>query len=289
MDLSNLTIPKINEDRIFENLTKDLFCENVLYENVNLNGRPGQRQFGVDVFAKLKDDGSWIGVQCKVRGNNKSFTKKEIYIEINKARNFNPSITKFHLFTTLSRDAITQEIAREISDELKIAKSFEFEILYWDDIVDKLKNHENLFHRYFHKLTKDNLNLGHLIGKLLNLELQFDDKDDTHLELMIGFIPQYKDTSGHQVDYYRNLYFIVNLHDKKLEFFQKDKGSQRPACHVSDIEQAFSNFIDRYRVCKWLNTIEHIDDFIYNDEKKYKFSISSSERRLLDNRTEMEI
>lgn len=55
----------------------------------------------------------WIGVQCKVRSTNKSFSKKELLFEINQAKKFNPKISKYYLYTTLSRDIKMQKYKRE--------------------------------------------------------------------------------------------------------------------------------------------------------------------------------
>jgi len=280
MDLRFIDIPKIENDIVLEDLAKDMLEADTSYENINVNGRPGQKQNGIDVYARLIDTSKWVGVQCKVRSTNKSFTKTELLSEVNQAKNFNPKISEYYLYTTLSRDNITQGFEREINDELTKEGSFKFQILFWEDIENKLrqKQFETVYYRYYHKYFRDNLVLGHAIGKLVNLELQFDGKSDTHCELIIGKIPRYKDDKGTSADYFRGTYFIVNLLDKKLEFFLKAHDSNKAVCFPLDIIHAFDNQIDCYRICKWLKEIDDIDNFIYNDKHNYTFSIPDQER-----------
>jgi hypothetical protein len=276
MNFKQMSIPKIADDVTFENFIKSILETDISLENVNLNGRPGQKQEGIDIYAKKVGSKDWIGVQCKVRATNKSFTKNEIIDEVEQAKRFNPQISKYYLYTTLNRDKITQVFEREITDELTNEGLFPFQIYFWEDIIDKLEQeqHETVFHRYFHSLCKDNIALGHSIGKLVNLELTFENgKNDTHCELIFGKIPKHND-NGRCVDYYRGTYYVVNLHEKKIEFFQKKHNSNKAHCFPSDIEHAFENKIDRYRVCEWIKSIENIDDFIYNDKYNYEFSLS---------------
>lgn len=281
MDLRFVEIPKIENENILEDLAKDILQVNDQYENVNKNGRSGQKQDGVDVYAREINSSNWLGIQCKIRATNRSFTKSELLIEINKAKAFNPRISEYILFTTLSRDSPTQEIERELQIELKVENSFNFKIQYWEDIEEMLRSEqfEEVYYRYYYKYFKDNLVLGHAIGKLVNLELQFDGIPDTHCELIIGKIPRYKNDNGTNVNYYRGTYFIVNLHRNKIEFFNKDERNNKASCFPDDIIDAIENRIDSFRISKWLMEIENIDNFIYDDNHDYKFSISEQERQ----------
>lgn len=280
MDLRFIDIPKIENDILLEDLAKDLLKADVLFENVNVHGRPGQKQDGVDVYARFIDTSKWVGIQCKVRSTNKPFNKEELLSEVIQAKKFNPNISEYYLYTTLSRDTATQKMEREINDELILNKGFKFQILFWEDIENKLREEqfETVYYRYYHKYFRDNLTIGHSIGKLVNLELGFEGIDDTHCELIVGKIPRHNNDNGRNVDYYRGTYFIVNLHDKKMEFFSKAHNSNKASCYPSDIEYAFENRIDCYRIYKWLTQIEDFDKFIYNDIHNYKFSITEQER-----------
>lgn len=137
-ELQFIEIPKIEDENIFENLCKDIYGFDSNYENVQRNGVRGQRQDGVDVFARRTSDNSWIGIQCKVRKKGK-LSEKEIEAEILKALNFNPRLTKFYIYTTANRDTKIQEHVRIISDEYKVKNNFDISIIFWDDIAQLLK------------------------------------------------------------------------------------------------------------------------------------------------------
>lgn len=279
MDIRFIDIPKIENDTLLEDLAKDILKQNTLYQNINIHGRSGQKQDGIDVFAREVETRSWIGVQCKVRSTNKPFTRSELLDEINQAKEFNPKIEKYYLYTTLSRDIITQRIERELNNEL-VGSFFLFEIKYWEDIEDILrkKEFENIYYRYYHKYFRDNLTIGHSIGKLINLTLKFDNIPDTHRELIIGKIPNYNNDTGKNVDYFRGTYFIADLLNMGIEFFTKCYNSQKAMCVSSDIIDAVGNKIDAYRISEWINSIEDFDAFIYDDVHDYEFSITSKER-----------
>lgn len=282
MSLRFVEIPKVDNDIILEDLSKDILKCDPNLNNVNVHGRPGQKQDGIDVFCRRLDNNNWIGVQCKVRSTNRSFTKAELLAEVNNALNFNPSISEYYLYTTLSRDAITQGFVRDINTNHIPGNSFHFEVKFWDDITEILKEEkcENVYHRYYFKYFRDNQTLGHAIGKLVNLNLGIDNKPDTRYELMIGKIPNNNNNdNGKNVDYFRNTYFIADLNNHTIEHFLKSTVSDRVDCFPSDIEAAFPNIIDCYRIAKWLESIENIDDFIYNDLHNYIFSITSQEEQ----------
>jgi hypothetical protein len=282
MDLRFVDIPKIDNDTLLEDLSKDILKTDTNLSNVNVHGRPGQKQDGIDVFARENDSGKWIGIQCKVRSTNKSFSKQELLNEINQALSFNPTISKYYLYTTLNRDSKTQLNEREIvNNELK-GNPVTFEIKFWEDIKDILRSKEceSVYYRYYHKFFRDNKSLGHSIGKLINLGLQFDNKPDTKYEIILGKIPPHRDKSKN-VDYFRDTYFIANLLDKTLEFFTKyikQDGTEAISCYPSDIYDVFENEIDRYRIAKWLRSLKNIDDIIYSDITNYNYSITTKER-----------
>jgi hypothetical protein len=282
-DLRTVKIPKINDSVRFEYLCRDLWKNNNIYDPVSFNGRPGQKQDGVDIYGRDTKTKEWFGIQCKVREEDNALRKKEIMSEIEKAKNFNPSLSRFHLCTTLKRNAAIQAIEREIIDWLEKSNGFSFQILFWNDIEEFLKEEPNInvYQKYYQKYFVNNTTLGHSIGKLINLELGIGQYIDTHYELMIGKIPDYKDKRHSNVDYYRGVYFIVNFHERKMETF-------RPRCFETDLEAAFYNKFDLFRITKWLNSIKNLDDFIYDDSSDIEFYLSDKdhEKRLKEIRDE---
>jgi hypothetical protein len=80
-DLRHLRISKIKDSITFEYLCKEIIESIGGYEQVQFNGRPGQAQDGVDIFARKDGANEWIGIQCKVR--NKDISEKNVIDEIN--------------------------------------------------------------------------------------------------------------------------------------------------------------------------------------------------------------
>jgi hypothetical protein len=271
-DLRTIVIPTISDATKFEYLCRDLWNNEKNNEPVAFHGRPGQSQDGVDVYGRNNITNEWFGIQCKVRDESNKLTKKEIQDEIKLAKKFNPNLNSYYLCTTLRRDAKLQKIVREIIDDLKKENSFSFQVLFWDDIEEKLKDEFNLnvYYKYYEKFFVDNQTLGHAIGKLLNLELGIDKKLDTHYELLIGKITDIKDKDHTNVNYYRNTYYIVNFHENTMDVFKS------PFFEI-DIERVIKNRFDRFRITTWLNTIKNLDDFIYQDDYHIDFYISSDE------------
>lgn len=271
-DLRAVEIPKITDSVEFEHLCRDLWKNEDGNDPVSFNGRPGQVQDGVDVYGRNTATGDWFGIQCKVRTEGNALSKKEIDAEIEQAKKFNPSLKRYYLCTTLKRDAAIQKVERQIIEELNESNGFSFQILFWNDIEEKLKNESNInvYYQYYHKFFIDNTTIGHSIGKLINLELGTGSSLDTHYELVIGKFPRHKDKKGVNVDYYRDVYFIINFHERKMEIFR------RP-CFETDIQAAFNYKFDCFRITNWLNSIKNLDDFIYDDTYDVEFFLSEEE------------
>lgn len=101
-----------NSRILFECILKDLSVQN--------NGRPGQRQHGVDIFGRRNGEGDkWFGIQCKGKDVNfgGEVTEQELREEVEKTQEFTPALSEFILITTSPVDASIQEIARTITNE----------------------------------------------------------------------------------------------------------------------------------------------------------------------------
>ena len=279
MDFRNFDIPKVTEYKMFELLTRDLLRNDDRYSIAELNGRDGQTQNGVDVYARISQTQNWIGAQCKVRDNNKSFSKQELQKEINLARSFNPVLSEYYLYTTLSRDSKTQKHVREIVEDLELNSEFYFNVFFWEDIEELLREkHIDIYYRYYPKFFKDNRTLGHAIGKLVNLHLQFEGKPDSMFELMIGRIPKYKNEKELAVDYFRETYYILNLNSKKAAILGGANDSKRIHTVPWDLVEVIENKLDIHRVSKWLNSLPDFDRFLFEDIHSYYHSTTLAER-----------
>jgi hypothetical protein len=282
IDSRFIEVPKLENDTVFQDFCEDFLNDSANYNIVQQNGRSGQNQDGVDVFARKKSDNNWIGVQCKVRSTNNAFSEKELRKEIDKTKNFNPKLTEYYLYTTLNRDTVTQELVRVLNDELVKSGLFQFNVIFWDDITAILKEQNKYlrtYFKYYKKFFRDNTSLGHSIGKLINIRLGIDEKYDTSYEIILGKIP---DTNSEyiSIDYYRGLYFIVNFWEMKFGKFGNygDDNNILFNSYNYDLRTAFSNDLDRFVISKWLSSIgNNIDDIIYGSKSNHEYSITKEE------------
>lgn len=124
--MPNLNFPPPTDHQEFERLVADIAEPVLRTPVVNLNGRAGQTQAGVDVSATATD-GTHIGIQCKLTIGK--LTIGVIKEEIANARNYKPPLARFIIATTARSDAPLQEAVRELPKE-----TFGVELWSWDDI-----------------------------------------------------------------------------------------------------------------------------------------------------------
>ena len=116
----------------FQSLVKDIAAVRYDASTVQEYGRPGQRQFGVDIFALDRDNQTKIGIQCKETKD--SLTEKEILAEANKARSFPSGLNVYIIATTDSTDARLQDTVIALNDGHKFP--FRIRIEFWNDLVN---------------------------------------------------------------------------------------------------------------------------------------------------------
>lgn len=128
----------------FEKLCKKLWGEIWECDEIQLNGRSGQAQSGVDVYGTPKGGTDYYGIQCKGRSAyvHSQFTEKEILAEIEEAKTFEPPLKKLYLATTAPNDAKTQVFVRRKNQEHIEQGLFEVYIFGWESIVDLIDENE---------------------------------------------------------------------------------------------------------------------------------------------------
>ena len=270
--MEGIQLPKINDEKIFEQFCLQLYKRIIKDDNAQKNGRKGQKQFGIDIFGRKNNSLNWIGIQCKVR--RKALNEKEIRNEVKKAHKFNPKISKYIIVTTLDRDEKVQGIVRTLTEENIRKKSFPIVIDFWQDLEDEIFKEENrdiLYQFYKHFFLNSN-EIGNSIGKLLDLNIGISGKQDTCYELLIGKIIHKKKYGKKEtgIGYYTDLFFVMNLNDRKFSTFTMP-------CHFSDFEETFVTKRDAYILCLWLNSLNDMDNLIDCSEIHYEFSISLEE------------
>ena len=158
VDYSSASLPPPKDWQEFERCCRILFECILVDPRVQLNGRSGQRQNGVDLFGRRGGDGGpWVGVQCKGKeGNtyNKKVSEKELRDEVNKAIHFLPRLSEFTLVTTASNDAEIQCVARTITTEHeKAGQSLSVDVWGWEDLRSRINEHPQALRAFHPDLT----------------------------------------------------------------------------------------------------------------------------------------
>lgn len=114
------------------------------------HGRTGFPQNGVDVYGWTRD-GRLHGIQCKKKnvGTTNLATEKELREEVNKAIGFSPKLSSFIFATTSPNDPDLELVARKITQEHAESGLFSVHFFGWDEILDKLWQHDGLINRYY--------------------------------------------------------------------------------------------------------------------------------------------
>ena len=115
-------------------------------DSIVKNGRQGQNQCGVDIYAYVEKYRGYCGIQCKGKDDytDSSLTEKEIDKEISKARNFKPKLKKFIFATTANKDARIETYIREKNVESINNDGFEIYLQSWEDIVDQICRYQDI-------------------------------------------------------------------------------------------------------------------------------------------------
>lgn len=177
----------------FERMTRDACALRWLSPNLQLVGRKGQAQNGVD-FWGWDDLGRDTGVQCKVR-NTDPLTLKEVKEEAAKAEEFQPALDSYYVATTSSLDAPLQKLVRLYSRSRVDAGKFPVGVLFWDDIYPEIAGDRKMLAKHFPDLRARDGGEGAGAGNTLTASLaalfefsHWGHSLNHHMELIFGEI-----------------------------------------------------------------------------------------------------
>jgi tetratricopeptide (TPR) repeat protein len=120
-----------------------------------MNGRPGQKQDGVDVFGTPKGGTRVHGVQCKRKDVllQTALTEAEMLVEVENAKAFQPPLAELVIATCAPSDASLQRLARKISDEHATQGLFRVSVLGWSEIEARMAEHPDVVAQVYPTLT----------------------------------------------------------------------------------------------------------------------------------------
>lgn len=147
--LSTYKISHPSDPQEFECLMRD-FCDLYFQGHSVLYGRPGQKQYGVDIVTTCQDN-RLIGIQCK-NYSRTEITPASLDRMIREAEQFRPVLSRFVIATALDRDVALQHYIFTVSQQRVAEKRFPVDLLFWDDIQDVIKKDERLMKVYYPEL-----------------------------------------------------------------------------------------------------------------------------------------
>jgi hypothetical protein len=133
--LHGMKLPQPKDWQEFEKITRDAMALKWKSPNLQMNGRSGQKQHGVDIYG-LDYLGRPVGIQCK--NFSGPLPIKAIEAEVANAENYVGKLTALFLATTGAFDADLQKQVRVISEKRTSKDLFAVGLLFWDDIFSGL-------------------------------------------------------------------------------------------------------------------------------------------------------
>lgn len=133
------------DNRLFEELIRDIFAKHWNDPNVQINGRSGQKQDGIDVYGQPNRSNLWFGIQCKLREDG-GLSQSDIEHEIQMSRSFRHQLDTFIIVTTLPRDNVLQKTVERLNEIETSQNNLKIQIRFWEDICSLLDDHPDISH-----------------------------------------------------------------------------------------------------------------------------------------------
>lgn len=129
---ASIQIPKPTDEQVLERGPVELFKKILSDPNTNTYGTRGNAQQGVDIVGKRDGDPErYVGVQCKLKKEERVLTEKIVRDEVFEALTFKPELREFFIITTASDSAPIQRFARELEVEIKNTHKRQMSIQVW--------------------------------------------------------------------------------------------------------------------------------------------------------------
>ncbi len=149
---ASFQIPKPTDEQVLERAPLELFRCVLNDPNVSTHGRRGQAQQGVDIFGKRDGNPSrYVGIQCKLKSNDKALTEVIVREEVNKALAFEPSLTEYFIITTAPDDAVLQKLARVLEAEIQKEhkRTMSIQIWGWNTMEREIQRYPSALREFF--------------------------------------------------------------------------------------------------------------------------------------------
>lgn len=144
--ISAMTLPRPDDPKEFETMTMAAMAQRWKSPDLQKNGRPGQKQSGVDIYG-ADEIGRQVAIQCKKFAKSPSMAV--ISKEITQAEKYKGKLNTLFIATSADHDSKLQQEVRLLS-EARVAKGkFAVGMIFWDEIVDGLALNPQVFRNFY--------------------------------------------------------------------------------------------------------------------------------------------
>ncbi len=147
-------IPKNEGD--FEEMCLQLLRHHWRLPSLELYGKRGEHQFGVDIVDLSGE--TPVVAQCKLKEQGKRLSPAEIRAEVEKAILFDPPIGKYAILTTGTVSTESQRTVLEINQAHKAAGLFTVELLTWEVLCSLLQEYADVRQRFYGDIDLERAN-----------------------------------------------------------------------------------------------------------------------------------
>lgn len=149
--------PSPDTEQAFERFCVELLREHWKNPDLQLYGRRGEKQRGVDIYDPTSDS-PFRAAQCKHHKPHMSLPPEEIRAEVAKALTFTPPLDRYTILTTAKESTNADDTVVEINTCHRKEKKFIVTLLNWErDIEPLLDKYKSVAEQLF-TFTGDHLN-----------------------------------------------------------------------------------------------------------------------------------
>ncbi len=145
-----LAIPTNDDD--FEALCRDLLRVHWSAPHLEIFGKRGERQFGIDIL-DLCGQEPLLAAQAKLKEPHKSLPPQDIQDEVDLAKQFDPPLGKYGILTSGKVSTQSQRKVREINALHRARGLFEVELFTWEKISELVRKYTEVYEDHYGEVT----------------------------------------------------------------------------------------------------------------------------------------
>ncbi|UWQ38469.1 hypothetical protein K3552_05525 [Leisingera aquaemixtae] len=229
---ASIQISKPTDEQVLERGPVELFKRILSDPNTNTYGTRGNAQQGVDIVGKRDGDPEqYVGVQCKLKKEERVLTEKIVRDEVFEALKFEPELTEFFIITTAPDSASIQQVARKLEVEIKKKhnRMMSIQVWGWDTLQREIQKYSDVTKIFLPDYTPHSEAIQSDIARIAlgqdELSSQITERFDrieAKVETSTATIPSVLDTTALPNGLERHI-------DKEIDSYREIANSGKPA------------------------------------------------------------